>query len=196
MNGTEMKRPSAAAGLTILGGVLMAIGAILPFAKVEAGDLPIPSQTVGGLDTADGKLFLGVGIALLVFGGLLWMSRSRGLRITAAVLTMLAAGFMLYAAIVDITGIEDESLDAIAEAGAAQTAGISVEQVRDALDEFNVSVNTGIGLYIVLIGSAIGVIGGLWALLGSLGSKPEPVMPPVPPPPGPPPAPMEPPTGP
>lgn len=193
MNGTDVKRPSAAAGLTILGGVLMAIGAILPFAKVEAGELPIPSQTVGGLDTADGKLFLGVGIALLVLGALLWVGRSRGLRMTAAVLTVLAAGFMLYAAIVDITGIEDESLDAIAEAGAAQTAGVSVEQVRNALDEFNVSVNTGIGLYIVLLGSAVGVVGGL---LGLLAKAPAPVMPPAPPPPGPPPAPMEPPTGP
>ncbi|HET6771410.1 MAG TPA: hypothetical protein VFH75_07215 [Actinomycetota bacterium] len=192
MNGTEVKRPSAAAGLTILGGVAMAIGAILPFAKVEAGELPIPSQTVGGLDTADGKLFLGVGIALIVLGVLIWMARSRGLRVVAAVLALLAAGFMLYAAIIDITGIEDESLDAIAEAGAAQTAGVSVEQVRDALDQFNVSVKTGIGLYIVLVGSAIGAVGGL---LGLLAKRPEPVMPAAPPPPGPPPPPMEP-TGP
>jgi hypothetical protein len=192
MNGTEVKRPSAAAGLTILGGVAMAIGAILPFAKVEAGELPIPSQTVGGLDTADGKLFLGVGIALIVLGVLIWMARSRGLRVVAAVLALLAAGFMLYAAIIDITGIEDESLDAIAEAGAAQTAGVSVEQVRDALDQFNVSVKTGIGLYIVLVGSAIGAVGGL---LGLLAKRPEPVMPAAPPPPGAPPPPMEP-TGP
>jgi hypothetical protein len=194
MNGTtEVRRPSAAAAMTILGGLLMAIGALLPFAKVEAGDLPIASQTVGGLDTADGKLFLGVGIALVVLGAFLWVGRARGLRMTAAVLTILAAGFMLYAAIVDITGIEDESLDAIAEAGAAQTPGISVDQVREALDQFNVSVSTGIGLYIVLIGSAIAVIGGVLALLAK---RPEPVMPPAPPPPGPPPAPMGPPTGP
>lgn len=192
MNGTEVKRPLAAAGLTILGGVAMAIGAILPFAKVEAGELPIPSQTVGGLDTADGKLFLGVGIALIVLGVLIWMARSRALRVVAAVLALLAAGFMLYAAIIDITGIEDESLDAIAEAGAAQTAGVSVEQVRDALDQFNVSVNTGFGLYVVLGGAAIAVIGGL---LGLLAKQPEPVMPAAPPPPGPPPPPMEP-TGP
>lgn len=193
MNGTEVKRPSAAAALTVLGGVAMAIGAILPFAKVEAGELPIPSQTVGGLDTADGKLFLGVGIALIVLGVLIWMARSRGLRVVAAVLALLAAGFMLYAAIIDITGIEDESLDAIAEAGAAQTAGVSVEQVRDALDQFNVSVKTGIGLYIVLVGSAIGAVGGL---LGLLAKRPEPVMPAAPPPPGPPPAPPMEPTGP
>lgn len=192
MNGTEVKRPSAAAALTILGGVAMAIGAVLPFAKVEAGELPIPSQTVGGLDTADGKLFLGVGIALIVLGVLIWMARSRGLRVVAAVLALLAAGFMLYAAIIDISGIEDESLDAIAEAGAAQTAGVSVEQVRDALDQFNVSVNTGIGLYIVLVGSAIAVVG---AVLGLLAKRPEPLMPAAPPPPGPPPPPMEP-TGP
>jgi hypothetical protein len=184
MNGTEVKRPSAAAGLTVLGGVAMAIGAILPFAKVEGGELPIPSQTVGGLDTADGKLFLGVGIALIVLGVLIWMARSRGPRVVAAVLAVIAAGFMLYAAIIDISGIEDESLDAIAEAGAAQTAGVSVEEVRDALDQFNVSVNTGIGLYIVLVGSAIGVIGGL---LGLLAKRPDTVMPAAPPPPAPPP---------
>ena len=158
----------------------------------RAGELPIPSQSVGGLDTADGKLFLGVGIALIVFGVLTWMARSRGLRVAAAVLTIVGAGFMLYAAIIDITGIEDESLDAIAEAGAAQTAGVSVEQVREALNQFNVSVNTGVGLYVVLVGSAIGVVGGL---LGLLAKRPEPIMPAAPPPPAPPSSPMEP-TGP
>jgi hypothetical protein len=113
----------------------------------------------------------------------------------AAVLAIVAAGFMLYAAVVDITGIEDESLDAIAEAGAAQTPGVSVDQVRAALDQFNVSINTGIGLYIVLGGAAIGVIGGLASLMMK---QPEPMVPAAPPPPGPPgppPPPMEP-TGP
>ncbi|HZA27215.1 MAG TPA: hypothetical protein VE915_06155 [Actinomycetota bacterium] len=184
MNGTEVKRPTVAAGLTALGGLVMAIGALLPFAKVESGDLPIPAQTVGGLDTPDGKLFLGVGIGLIVLGALIWMARSRAPRMIAAVLAIVAAGFMLYAAVVDITGIEDESLDAIAEAGAAQTPGVSVEQVRAALDQFNVSINTGIGLYTVLAGAAIGVIGGLLSLLAK---RPEPVLPAAPPPPPPPP---------
>ena len=184
MNGTEVKRPTVAAGLTAIGGLVMAIGALLPFAKVESGDLPIPAQTVGGLDTPDGKLFLGVGIGLIVLGALIWMARSRAPRMIAAVLAIVAAGFMLYAAVVDITGIEDESLDAIAEAGAAQTPGVSVEQVRAALDQFNVSINTGIGLYTVLAGAAIGVIGGVLSLLAK---RPEPVLPAAPPPPPPPP---------
>lgn len=184
MNGTEPKRPTVGAGLTALGGLLMAIGALLPFAKVEAGDLPIPAQTVGGLDTPDGKLFLGVGIGLVVLGALIWMAKSRAPRMVAAVLTIVAAGFMLYAAVVDITGIEDESLDAIAEAGASQTAGVSVEQVRNALDQFNVSITTGIGLYVVLGGAAIAVVGGLLSLMAK---QPEPMMPAPPPPPGPPP---------
>jgi hypothetical protein len=186
MNGMEVKRPTAAAAITVLGGLVMAVGALLPFAKLESGDLPIPAQTVGGLDTADGKLFLGVGIGLVVLGALIWMARSAALRRVAAVLVILGAGFMLYAAVVDITGIEDESLDAIAEAGAAQTPGVSVEQVRAALEQFNVSINTGIGLYVVLGGSAIGVIGGL---LGLLARRPEPVLPAAPPPPAPPPPP-------
>lgn len=187
MNGTDVRRPTAGAALMVLGGLLMAIGALLPFAKVEAGELPIPAQTVGGLDTPDGKLFLGVGIGLLILGGLIWVARSRAPRMVAAVLAIVAAGFMLYAAVVDITGIEAESLDAIAEAGAAQTPGVSVEQVRAALDQFNVSINTGIGLYIVLGGAAIALIGGILSLIAK---QPEPMLPAAPPPPAPPSPPM------
>lgn len=188
MNGTDVRRPTAGAALMVLGGLLMAIGALLPFAKVEAGELPIPAQTVGGLDTPDGKLFLGVGIGLVILGGLIWVAKSRAPRMVAAVLAIVAAGFMLYAAVVDITGIEAESLDAIAEAGAAQTPGVSVEQVRAALDQFNVSINTGIGLYIVLGGAAIAVIGGILSLMAK---QPEPMLPAAPPPPAPPSPPME-----
>lgn len=187
MNGTDVKRPTAGAALMVLGGLLMAIGALLPFAKVEAGELPIPAQTVGGLDTPDGKLFLGVGIGLVILGGLIWVTKSRPPRMVAAVLAIAAAGFMLYAAVVDITGIEAESLDAIAEAGAAQTPGVSVEQVRAALDQFNVSINTGIGLYIVLGGAAIALLGGILSLIAK---QPEPMLPAAPPPPAPPSPPM------
>ena len=189
MNGTEMKRPTVAAAIMVLGGVAMALGAVLTFAKVDVGQLPIDARSIGGLDTPDGKLFLGVGIALVVLGGLMWIATSAALRRVAAVLAILGSAFMLYAAIIDITGIEDESLDAIAEAGAATTPGVSVEQVRAALEQFNVSIDPGIGLYIVLGGAALGVIGGV---LGLLAKRPEPMLPAAPPPPGPPP----PPTGP
>lgn len=189
MNGTEMKRPTVAAAIMVVGGVAMALGAVLTFAKVDVGQLPIDARSIGGLDTPDGKLFLGVGIALVVLGGLMWIATSAALRRVAAVLAILGSAFMLYAAIIDITGIEDESLDAIAEAGAATTPGVSVEQVRAALEQFNVSIDPGIGLYIVLGGAALGVIGGV---LGLLAKRPEPMLPAAPPPPGPPP----PPTGP
>lgn len=184
MNGTEMKRPTVAAAIMVLGGVAMALGAVLTFAKVDVGQLPIDARSIGGLDTPDGKLFLGVGIALVVLGGLMWIATSAALRRVAAVLAILGSAFMLYAAIIDITGIEDESLDAIAEAGAATTPGVSVEQVRAALEQFNVSIKPGIGLYIVMAGAALGVIGGVLALLAR---RPEPALPAAPPPPGPPP---------
>lgn len=187
MNGTEMKRPTVAAAIMVVGGVAMALGAVLTFAKLDVGQLPIDARSIGGLDTPDGKLFLGVGIALVVLGGLMWIATSAALRRVAAVLAVLGAAFMLYAAIVDITGIEDESLDAIAEAGAATTPGVTVEQVRAALEQFNVSIKPGIGLYIVLAGAALGVIGGVLALLAK---RPEPALPAAPPPPGPPPPPM------
>src|SRR5688572_33225546 len=149
MNGTEMKRPTVAAAIMVLGGVAMALGAVLTFAKLDVGQLPIDARSIGGLDTPDGQLLLGLGIALVVLGGLMWIATSAALRRVAAVLAILGSAFMLYAAIIDITGIEDESLDAIAEAGAATTPGVSVEQVRAALEQFNVSIDPGIGLYIV-----------------------------------------------
>jgi len=189
MNGTEMKPPTVSAAIMVVGGLAMALGAVLTFAKLDVGQLPIDARSIGGLDTSDGKLFLGVGIALVVLGGLMWIATSAALRRVAAVLAILGSAFMLYAAIIDITGIEDESLDAIAEAGAATTPGVSVEQVRAALEQFNVSIDPGIGLYIVLGGAALGVIGGV---LGLLAKRPEPMLPAAPPPPGPPP----PPTGP
>lgn len=183
-----MKRPSLAAAIAILGGVTMAMGALLPFAKYDFAALA-PSRSIGGLETLDGKLFLGVGIFLVVVGGFMWLATSKSLSRAAAFLAILAAGYMLIAAVVDIVGLAEELLDDAAVDLAAANPGLSVERIRTALEQFNVSIDTGIGLYIVLGGAALGVIGGV---LGLLAKRPKPVLPAAPPPPGPPPPPIEP----
>lgn len=151
-------RPRWAVALTGLGGLLMVIGAILPFVTGSAGG-PFAGQSLGGLDTPDGKLYLGVGIGLIVFAFLIWATRSPALRKILGVLVILASGFMVYAGIVDISDVQDQA-----------------------------EVDIGIGLYIVLMGSIIGVVGGVLSLIAtrsSLEAPPPPAGPSMPPPPPP-----------
>lgn len=150
-------RPRWAVALTGLGGLLMVIGAILPFVTGSAGG-PFEGQSLGGLDTPDGKLYLGVGIGLIVLAFLIWATRSPALRKILGVLVILASGFMIYAGVVDISDVQDQA-----------------------------EVDIGTGLYIVLIGSIIGVVGGVLSLIAArstLEAPPpaEPSMPPPPPP--------------
>lgn len=150
-------RPRWPVALSGLGGLLMVIGAILPFVTGSAGG-PFEGQSLGGLDTPDGKLYLGVGIGLIVFAFLIWATRSPSLRKILGVLVILASGFMIYAGIVDISDVQDQA-----------------------------EVEIGTGLYIVLIGSIIGVVGGVLSLIATrstLEAPPpsaEPSMPPPPP---------------
>jgi hypothetical protein len=132
----EARRPTLPMGLIGLGGLLMVIGAILPFVTGSAGG-PFEGESLGGLSTPDGKLYLGVGIALLVFAVLIWQVAAGTARLAFGILTILAAGFMVYAGIVDISQVGDQP-----------------------------EVDIGIGLYVVLAGSIVGVIGGVLSLTG------------------------------
>jgi hypothetical protein len=133
----EARRPTLAVGLMGLGGLLMVIGAILPFVTGSAGG-PFEGESLGGLSTPDGKLYLGVGIALLVFAVLIWRVAVGTARLALGILTILAAGFMVYAGIVDISQVGDQP-----------------------------EVDIGIGLYVVLLGSIGGVVGGVLSLLAA-----------------------------
>jgi hypothetical protein len=80
------------------------------------------------------------------------------------VLAVLAGGFMLVAGIIDLTGLGEEGLRSLAEAAAEETPGVTADQILQILRQVGVSVNAGIGLYVVLVGTVIAVIGGLWAI--------------------------------
>lgn len=134
---SRARGPSArtAGGLALAGGLLMILGAVLEFASFEGFGL---SESVGGLETDDGKLFLGVGVAILVFGAVIWGVQSVLARRVLGIVGVLVSAFMVFAAIVDITGLGDEIPDEF------------VDQI---------TVSAGIGLYVVLIGSVLALIG-------------------------------------
>lgn len=89
-----------AAMLLGIGGLLMAVGSLLEFASV-------PGQSLSGLDTDDGKLYLGTGIVLAIFAGVIWSVAASMTRRVIGVLATLASLFMLYAAIIDVTDIPE-----------------------------------------------------------------------------------------
>ncbi|MGH2681712.1 MAG: hypothetical protein ACRDIX_00580 [Actinomycetota bacterium] len=95
------------------------------------------------------------------------------------VLAVLAGGFMLVAGIIDLTGLGDEGLQALADAVAEETPGVTAEQILQILRQVGVSVSAGIGLYVALVGSLISVIGGVWAIVTRTSVPPPPV--PLPP---------------
>lgn len=137
MQGTGRSRPTWAAGLIGLGGLLVVIGSILPFVAGSAGG-PFEGQTSSGLRYADGKFDLGVGIGLVVIAVLI-----QGLRLTLfgtrilSIIATVAAAIVLYATIIDVSDVAELP-----------------------------QVEVGLGLWFVMIGSTVALVGGVVGLIG------------------------------
>jgi len=122
--------------------------------------------TAKGLDGSDGYITLGAGLVAIVVG----IVMARGTKRVLAVLVILAGivggGIGLY----DALTAKDSVLDAAAEE-LAPSFGVSADQVRTALDQAidagQLSVSISIGLYVVIAGGVVAVVGGILGLRGS-----------------------------
>lgn len=171
MEHTETASRAPLAGiLAIVGGALLAIGSFLAWAEVSGGGT---SVTAKGVDGSDGYITLAAGIIAIVLGIVL----SRGTKRVLAVLVILAGivggGIGLY----DALTAKDSVLDAAAEE-LAPSFGTTAEQVRTVLDQAidagQLSVSISIGLYVVIAGGVVALVGGILGLRGSAG---EPMVP-------------------
>jgi hypothetical protein len=179
MGTTARLAGAARAGfVTMAGGVVMILGTFLPFVRVATSFPGVPTQNVSGLDTDDGKLFLAFGAGIAVFGLIILLTRGVIPRVMG-VLALLGGGFMGVAGIIDLTSFGDEALREVAAAAAAETPGTTTEQVLQLFQQLGVTLDPGIGLYVVLAGTLISVIGGVWAILTRT-SAPVPAAPPPP----------------
>ena len=156
-------RAPVGAILAMVGGVLLAVGSFLAWAEVSGGGT---SVTAKGVDGSDGYITLAAGAVALLVG----IAMTRQARRTLAVLVILAGivggGIGLY----DALTAKDSVLDAAAEE-LAPTFGASAEEVRAALDQAidagQLSVSISIGLYVVIAGGVVALIGGIVGLRGS-----------------------------
>jgi hypothetical protein len=175
---------------TSLGGLLVGLGSLLDWATV-APHIPGATGTalnsdIPGVDLAEGKITLVLGFALLVIGVVM-----RGISSGA---TARILGWVIVAASIVATGIgvldivrKDSAFDAGAQDTAhriANTTGLPYTDILARIERYLV-VDLKLGIYLVIVGGIIGLVGGLLGIAWVSGRDRAPAPPvtdaPVPP---------------
>jgi hypothetical protein len=164
----EGKGPTPVGGiLALVGGALLAIGSFLDWAEVSGTGT---SVTATGIDGTDGWITLGAGVLALAAGSaIVRRTGGRGVAILAIVAGVIGGGVGLY----DAATAKDSFLDSAAEELAREFGG-SVQQLRALLDAAiqvgELAVTVMIGLYVVIAGGVLAIVGGAISLgRGSVG---------------------------
>jgi hypothetical protein len=145
--------------LGLVGGALLVAGSFLEWLSIDEQGV-IFSAT--GIDGDDGWITFGAGVIVVACSLLLFRVAARGLALLVVVAGLAGAAVGVY----DAVTAEDSYLDARAEAVAPQF-GASADEVRILLDqaieagEFEINVSYGVGLYLVVGGGALSILGGL-----------------------------------
>lgn len=160
MQTATTRRAPIGAVLMLVGGAIAAIGSFLTWANVTVSDV---SASAKGTDGSDGYITL-VGALLLIAAGIASLRAGRrGIAILAILAGLLTGAVGIY----DAVTAEDSVLDTVAEQVAPQV-GASVEQVRVVLqqeaDAGNLDIKLALGLYLVIAGGGLGLVGGVIAL--------------------------------
>jgi hypothetical protein len=153
-----------AAILAIVGGVLLAIGSFLAWAEVGGGGT---SVTAKGVDGSDGYITLATGVIVLIAGLMIFRGAGkRVLAIIALVAALIGGAVGLY----DALTAKDRVLDDAAEELAGQYGGTTAEVralLDQAIDAGELSISISFGLYMVILGGALGIVGGVLAMRGA-----------------------------
>lgn len=151
----EGKSTSTAAIIAVIGGVLVAAGSLLAWAKVSINLAGLnESETVKGIDGSDGKLTVALGVVIVVLAALALGKRAT--KTASRVITgcaVIATGIGAW----DWTDIKSKGDDIVHQAATA--AGGNAEVIK--MLEDGIKVSTSIGLYLVVLGGIIAIIGGV-----------------------------------
>lgn len=157
------RRAPVGAILTIAGGALLGIGSFLAWAEVSGGGA---SVTAKGIDGSDGYITLGTGIIAVLVGMLLLRQAKRALAVLAIAAGLVGGGVAVY----DALTAKDSVLDSAAEE-LAPPVGASPDQVRvlldEAIDAGQISISLSIGIYVVIAGGLLVLVGGILSLRGT-----------------------------
>jgi tryptophan-associated transmembrane protein len=142
--------------LAVAGGALLAIGSFLTWAEVSGGG---QSESVTGTEGSDGWITLVAGVLVVAAGVAAFKAVRRPLAILIVAMGLVGGGVGLY----DALTAKENVISEVAEQSAAST-GASVAEVRAVLDQLidsgQIGISIGIGLYVVIVGGVLAVVGG------------------------------------
>jgi hypothetical protein len=152
---------------TALGGLLIALGSISDWATVVFLGQTFPDSATPGIDVPEGKLVLTLAVLMLVGIVAMRLARTIGIRRLFAGGICVAAAAAITVAAFDVVRADDRfggyAVDKLAEQLSA-SSGIPLEQARTRVEAFigtEGSVDIGLGLWLVLSGGVLGLVGGL-----------------------------------
>ena len=162
--GTKAGSGSAGGVVALVGGVLVVVGSFLPWARLSAAGTAVSAK---GIDGSDGKITLICGIVLLLYGigGMTGAVRAgkRALAVVAIIAGLIAGGLALYDAATAKKRIVDDLSSTV-----AGKVGVSTDQARRllqaAVDSGRVQIRLGFGIFLVIGGGLLGVVGGVVGL--------------------------------
>jgi hypothetical protein len=152
---------------TALGGLLIALGSISDWATVVFLGQAFPDSATPGIDVPEGKLVLALGVLMLVGIVAMRLARTIGIRRLLAGGICIAAAAAITVAAFDVVRADDRfggyAVDKLAEQLSA-SSGLPLEQARNRVEAFigtEGSIDIGLGLWLVLSGGVLGLVGGL-----------------------------------
>ena len=151
---------------TAVGGLLIAWGAVSDWATVVFQGRSFADSATKGVDTVEGKVALAIGVVLLVAIVLLRLVRSTGGRRAIALVVCVGALGAIGIAAVDIVQADqrftDVAVDRLAREDVAANGG-ALDAAREQIQRFvdqAASIDIGVGLWLVLAGGIVGLVGG------------------------------------
>ncbi len=166
---TTARRTPIGPVLMLLGGAVLALGSFLTWITFSGPDV---NETGTGIDGGDGWITFGAAVILVAAGVAALKAGRRALAVLAILAGLVGTAVGLY----DATTARGQLADEVAEQN-----GISSEQARELVDQvldsgqFELSI--GIGLYLVIAGGAIGLVGGVIQAVSSGSGAGAPPMP-------------------
>lgn len=169
-NDTNASRHAVGLGLTALGGVTIVIGALLPWIRSSLEGFPDGlSPTYLGIDLPDGIVAIAAGIVVLASLVATRIASSTPARrfaawlvIAGAIVAIVAAGTALVTAAGRFEPATVDDVIASLEASGSTATPEQRAQVEDLVE-----TRVAPGLFAVLAGGALGVVGGLLLVPGT-----------------------------
>jgi hypothetical protein len=172
MQVTASRGSSTVVLLAIVGGALAAVGSFLAWASVSAAGQQVSAK---GTDGSDGYITLVAGIILILYGVARLTSNAMGTKKAMAVIAivagLVAGGVGVYDAVTAKERVLDEAASQVASsAGLSKTAARAL--LDQAVDSGQVDISLSFGIFVVIAGGVLGLVGGVMGLGSSRESAP------------------------